>query len=695
MAVQSSLVEPRPRAVTWRSVLLGLLSVTIICALVPYNDYVLENTFLIGNFLPIGLILLMLALVLGVNALLKRFAPRAALREAELAVVMGMMLVGCAVPSSGLMRYLPAGIVGIYTNAAQTPDYAAAVTAAHVPAWLLPTNPGGTPADIGTSDVFKHFYGRSPDGHVPYAAWVRPILVWGVFVALLWGLMLSLSVIVRRQWAENERLAFPLAMVYHSLIEAPPPGRMLNELFSSRGFWITASIVFSIHGLNALHEYVATFPEIPLGYDFFSMLADAPWSYMSYGIKSADISFCIVGVAFFLQSKTAFSLWFFFLIDQAFSIFVGSQQMQLTEQMQQDQTFGGLLVITAMLLYVGRQHWWMVVRHMFGRQRADELDARYLPYSFAGWAMAGCFGGVVGWLMLVGMSLAGAVVVTLLVVLMLMIVARVLAETGLIFVQLNFLAARPLQYPLVIPSEPIHASMPTFFFGTWFSEIFHDTRESLAGFFQQSLRVADQSAYENSRRWRTSVPFMAAIVLALGTAYFVSWGSMLKIEYTYASTLSPQAHTPLNAYGIDAAIQHQVLDASVNYAGPVVRESHSAVFHLLLGGGIVAVCSALRLMTAWWPLNPIGFVLMYSYALQKGWFSILIGWTAKVVVVRLGGSTLLKAAKPIFIGLIVGEAVAAGFWLIVGLLLNATGHEYKPILFLPGLLLPGKFLPWH
>src|SRR4051812_41373876 len=42
------------RAITWRSVLIGLAGVVLICALTPYNDYALNNTFLVGNNLPVG-----------------------------------------------------------------------------------------------------------------------------------------------------------------------------------------------------------------------------------------------------------------------------------------------------------------------------------------------------------------------------------------------------------------------------------------------------------------------------------------------------------------------------------------------------------------------------------------------------------------------------------------------------------------
>ena len=44
--------------------------------------------------------------------------------------------------------------------------------------------------------------------------------------------------IVRKQWFENERLAFPLAQIQLALVDQPPRGRWLNELMRRRSFWI-------------------------------------------------------------------------------------------------------------------------------------------------------------------------------------------------------------------------------------------------------------------------------------------------------------------------------------------------------------------------------------------------------------------------------------------------------------------------
>lgn len=44
---------------------------------------------------------------------------------------------------------------------------------------------------------------------------------------------------------------------------------------------------------------------------------------------------------------------------------------------------------------------------------------------------------------------------------------------------------------------------------------------------------------------------------------------------------------------------------------------------------------------------------------------------------------MYQAAKPLFVGMIFGEAIAAGVWLMVSLLLAWSGVEYRPVPMLP------------
>ena len=94
--------------------------------------------------------------------------------------------------------------------------------------------------------------------------------------------------------------------------------------------------------------------------------------------------------------------------------------------------------------------------------------------------------------------------------------------------------------------------------------------------------------------------------------------------------------------------------------------------------------SFLRLRYTWWPLHPIGYLMIGTYPGAHLWFSIMLGWLAKTLIVRFGGPGMFTRTKPLFLGLIVGESAAAGLWLVTGIVLNALGVPYRAINIMPG-----------
>jgi hypothetical protein len=683
----------RRRPVNWRSVLLGLCGVVFICGLAPYNDFVLESTYLVGNFLPVG-VLLVVVVLLAANAPLWRWAPRWALSGGELAVVLGMVLVSCS--CSGLMRYLPASMVGLHDASAGNPEYQAILRdQGKVADWLWPTFDSKDPAARANEDVIRHYMDRAPmEGDtfrqrwraVPWKRWARPAVAWGVLLAGLWGALLCLSVIVRRQWAENERLPFPLATVYTSLIEPPPPGRGFNNLLRNRWLWIAAGAVFFVHGINVMARYEpAYFPVIPLGYNLHSLLNETILRYTSDAFKMRSVYLSAVGITFFLQTKVAFSLWFFFLLYQVARIGYGTYEADFLQQARFDQNFGALVVFGLMMIWVGRHHWMLVLRQMWRGAGEGEPQDPYLSYRAAGWGLVGCLTLVVLWLVAAGATVTAAVVVVMLLLLVVMSVARVVAETGLMFVQIQVELHRPWFFLLSELPTTVRTTGKSFFLSTWMNAVFgHDTRQTLPVYSTHALRIADH-AQEGHPARRRMLSHVAALLLALGVGYVVAGASMLFFEYSYGATRSKVAASPLNNYATRAVPQGAILDKARQYStlqrGPA--ESHSRTGHMLFGAAVTAVLSALRWRFAHWPLHPIGFLLAYSYALIAFWLSIFVGWLCKVLIVRFGGASLYRAAQPFFIGLILGEAGAAAFWLVVNLILVAMGAEYQMVNLLP------------
>lgn len=690
---------PGRRAVNFRSVLLGLFGVLLICGMTAYNDYVVANTYLVGNFLPIGMLLFFLVFILLINAPLNRWAPRWAFSMSEMGVVLCMMLVSCALPSSGLMRYLPGQLVGVWPKAIENVDHASSLADAQLPDWLFPSFTRTAINDRANDPVVREYMGRayvSQDSFmarvnaVPWAAWVRPALVWGALVACIFGAVVCLSAILRRQWAENERLPYPLASVYLSLIEQPKPGNMLNTLFRSRAFWVAFAVVFAIHGINALRMYdPKLWPEIPLGYNFWAILSNPPLNYSDWSFRSAHIYFCMLGITYFLQTNVAFSIWFIYILTQVVARGVlGTYQADLTEGMGNDQTIGATIPYIVTLLWIGRKHFLLVARQMFRKPAKDEAVGRYLPYFIAGWGVVIFSAGIVGWLCAVGVSVGAAIVILLMSGMAYLLVGRVVCETGLIFVQVYLPTNRPFSYMAQsLPAALAHkVSTKAFFMAASFNGMFvHDQRESIAGFMPQALRIADGAAYEQERHWKRVVPFTLCLVAAMLIGYLVAGGSMLYTEYNYGATADLQQNVPINAYGVSGAVGGVVLDPVRDFranGGPT--EGHNRWLHLGIGAGTTAALSVLRLRYVSWPLHPIGFIITYSYATKMIWFSVLVGWIVKVLIVRFGGASLYRSAKPVFLGLIIGEAGAAAFWLMVSLVRSSMGLSYHAVTLLPG-----------
>jgi len=343
---------PQRPAVNYRSVLLGLVGVIFISALTPYNDDVVNNSELIGNCLPAGLLLFLMVLTILVNAPLWRWAPRHALDTRELGVVTAMVLCGCALPGAGLMRYLPGHLVAYFYHARTKLEYHRLLSQLSLPDWMFPTFASKDLSTRGGDVIVQGFYHRIPTDSdsflahfraVPWEAWLTPTVTWGILVGAVLGGILCLSLIFRYQWAENERLPFPLVSIYASLIESPQPGRSFNQLFRDRGFWIAFGAVFIIHAFGGLHEYNALVPEIPTRYNLHRLMSNAPWSYTDGTFQSQTILFTIVGIMFFVQSRIAFSLWFFFLAVQVERMVLGTRGLELSVGAQTDQTFGAMI----------------------------------------------------------------------------------------------------------------------------------------------------------------------------------------------------------------------------------------------------------------------------------------------------------------------------------------------------------------
>jgi hypothetical protein len=684
----------RRSAISWRSILLGLLGVTIICGLTPYNDYALNNTFLVGNNLPIGVVMLSCVFFLLINAPLHRWLPKQALTSGELAVALSMTLVSCTLPSSGLMRYFPPTLVSPFYHALYNRPFLDLLEDMHLPRWIFPSFSGKGPTQWMSDPIVIGYVGRwTDDGPYPLLAWVVPAITWGIFLFAMYGALMCIVAIVRRQWFENERLAFPLAQIHLALIEQPSAGKMLNHTLRTRSFWIGFGIVFFIHAWNGLALYFPKhYPLIPVYYDVLQhIMSNPPWSYCTGDFKGAAVFFTAVGVTYFLSNSIAFSLWFFFVAMQGWRMIVGSATGDPDNYGMAgsvDQHFGGVTAFVLSILWVGRHHWVLVLRQAWRGHVGNEPHGRFMSYRFAFWALVGCVVLMVGWLCLAGCTVLGALTMVLLLLMLMVVITRIIAESGLMHGQLQV----PINYPwqlAAIYGFPMISPVKTFYFASMLQAVHFDFREPAPVYASHAIKIIDQTAFDG-RSMEEDTPavrstgrrIIGLLMLALLVGYVVSFTSMLTVEYRYFWTLDRPGHL-VNDYAFNHTTQ-DLVDSTVQYSKGNYHPTQSPAGNFAAGFVLVSILAAMRLRFAWWPLHPIGFLMLYTYPGTHLWLSIFIGWLAKNLILRFGGTKMYSGAKPFFLGLIVGESAAAGFWLAMGILLNLFNLPYHAVNIMPG-----------
>ena len=102
-------------------------------------------------------------------------------------------------------------------------------------------------------------------GEIPYGAWVEPLAWWAVFLSALYVVMVSLAVILRRQWMDRERLAYPITQVGRAMVQGEGKG-LLNSFFTSRAMWYGCAIPLFFGSLKALHHYEPALPAFNLSW---------------------------------------------------------------------------------------------------------------------------------------------------------------------------------------------------------------------------------------------------------------------------------------------------------------------------------------------------------------------------------------------------------------------------------------------
>ena len=625
------------------AILVGLLLIAAMCAVTPYNNYYLQNTKIAGNHLPVGSIFGILLLIFLVNVPLRKLmrSGRFAFSALELTVIWIMLIVAVGIPSMGLLQFLLPSLVAVRYFATTENDWSETLHP-HVPEWLVVTEPQA---------VTDFYEGIGAAEGVPWMFWLEPLLVWGLFVLIFYFTTLCLSTILRKQWVERERFSFPLIQIPIQLAAEPERGSLLNSFFKNRLLWAGMALPVVLHLINGLHAHFPRVPEIPLIYDIYRVFTEKPWYTLGWWpAMRFVIYFSVIGIASLLTLEVSFSLWFFYLFFKLQYIIMNALSLSIGPWIScSRQVMGGYLVFVPAVFWMGREHIGSIFRKTFGTGGGQEIDDSNEPVSYR-MALLGFFLGfltLIVFLVVAGITTWVALVTLLSIFITSIVLTWMVVNGGLLLVQAPFF---PSEYiDITLGSNALgHKSLAILSFQRTF---LRDWGEFMMPNFLHSFKAADEVRL--ARRRLIPILGISIVVAALVSVY-----ASLTLIYDKGALF-------LQSWAFVVAPRNYFQRMSSLIQFPI-ETKWDEVYSMIAGAGFTGFMLWMRQHFVWWSLHPIGYLLGATYPPFHLWSSILIGWFIKYMALKFGGASTYRKIRPVAFGLIFGEYVMVGLWMIVG-----------------------------
>ncbi|MFW6189723.1 MAG: DUF6785 family protein [Planctomycetota bacterium] len=644
MSTQPQSREParERRALTLRAFLIGIALTVATGVAGPYWTLYLQTSRLWADYHTAGATFFLFALLLVFNFGLGRLWRGFALRAGELMVVGAMLLVGGSIVTSGLVAYFIPAITSVYYRATPSNDWNTLWD--DLPSWASPLDPNGGHVAI------KKFWEGLPKGEpIPWEPWMRPLLLWGVFLLALFICLIAVMVLMRKQWVEYEHLSFPIAQVPAELCAAAGP-RSGGSILHSGVFWLGVGTTFLLASTGGISHYLG-------GEWFFRVrhtvqLAPGPWQLHLY------LDLVVIGLVFLIPNRIAFSVWFMALAGWVFRNTMQTYQLALPNgwlygNETQHMGMGAAIIFVVSSLWLSRGHLKRVLRCALGVGDRDYDQSEPASYRTALLAIVLSLAVTVAWLRTAGLRWHLAALLILATVAIYYTMARVVAQCGVP-------AMSPPIYPHLFVTSVFGTANLTAadeaVFGMHFGWHFDMRNSPMSG-------SAHGMYLTRGRRgglfWAMVAALVVAYVTACLTAVWVSYrhaGVNMDGWFFGNYPSVPWTWTRMAATNIDDPSFARMVWAGV-------------------GALIMAGLTLAQRTFFWWPLHPVGMLVASSHMVYFFWASVFAAWLVKALLVWASGYSLYRQARRFMIGMVMGFFLAGGTWALVDTLTQSTGNS--------------------
>ncbi|MBT4814961.1 MAG: hypothetical protein HON70_04640, partial [Lentisphaerae bacterium] len=709
---------------TLRSIILGLLGGSAICAFSFFNDRVVNQQMLVPHQLPP---IVYGALIVGVllsGLACRHLGKRRGITASEWAVIAALWLVACGIPGWGLMECVPPTAIMTHHYAQVEPGWrsGAADVVATVPEQMLVNvdSDDGTVLNgyvCGLAQGDQHI----PIRAVPWGSWAKTVTFWLPFVLALTIGMFGLAAVVHRQWSEHESLPYPISTFAHALL---PGDDGTVAVLRAPLFWVGAAPIL----LMQLNNYLAQwFPvlliPIRLRVDLSSLYVALP--FLNGPGFSYQLSFAVLGLAYFLRTNVAFSVGVVPYLYTAIALVLGAYGVSLSGGDHLGGNYntflfaGGYLGVFMLMLYTGRHYYrnalhqgllfpaagatpatstrqiraalvgvivaatlllvcrtgWLwalpggVAAGLLHSWAAPRLTARGPVDQQAVWGMRVFIAGILVFLALLvslGLDWQLAVLFAAITVVTFVVVSRAVAETGAFLFGTFFLpGALLLGFAGAVAIGPRTALT----MALASSAILLAPGWAPMPFMVQALKLADMAKADVHKTAKCGIAVLllcAPLALAVTLYWSYDRGAPIRV-WPHAANQYPGR----DMVRMTARLQAQgMLDTAASVSGwerlPHLSPNRPQVVAFVIAAALTVLCGWCGLRLTKWPFHPVMFLFLGSFHGQWISVSLLAGCAVKAGVIRYGGADLYNRVKPLMVGFIAGSVVAATIPTIVG-----------------------------
>ncbi|HLV81547.1 MAG TPA: DUF6785 family protein [Chthonomonadaceae bacterium] len=570
------------------------------------------------------------------NLVVRRIAPRYALSEGELIIFYGMHTVLGAICAEWM------GVINPYIHSyalyhKQDSHFDQYVNPYTSPWFFIQVKDAGKYQDYANGGYrFPYFLAHL---HL----WWIFIASWTALVTLICLAMLCINSLMRDEWTNRERLAFPIIQLPMAIVQT---GAGRTPMWKSRFFVIAFLVMFAIDILNGFHFLYPSVPSINVRFmgDVQQWLPNPPYS--AIGWTPIGIFPYMSAIGFFMPTDLLFSAIFFFFFRKFEQIFTyaigytdsagvfGGGGLVPGPPYFSEQSWGAFLALFVTTAWIARHYLkdvWHQILH--GGAPGD----RGVPHRVAFLGLLFSLGGIVYLSVQIGIPLWMTAFETLLFLAFSIALTRLRAQLGPPSHEMAFMGPNQMLVDFVgtqgLPEAGISRVVTTFFM---YNRI-HRTHPMP---HQLEAMKMGETARINQRALFVAILIATIIGSVLGHLVYIYLG------YRWGAQQS----------GGDTA---DVVSQFVNQHHP---PNIVAILFVVIGFAFVLLLDFIRFRVPAFPLHPVGYALAMNFGLDYFWFGLVIVWLIKLFVERYYGLKGHDKLHQVALGIMLAEFCAEAIW---------------------------------